>query len=415
VTPAPPLSEEERARGRRLAVASNVLWMTFWNAFAEQLPTLALVSLGASPTLIGVQSGLRLGLASIQLPALRLVSWYPKRSLLISGHLVAQAASFPLVFFAQLAALGPDLGVAVVFASLAFTALGLDIGDLVWFPMLRAYVDPERAGRFFGGLRSTWHAALIVFFLAGHAWLARHENGFGVLFGIAWVLGLLRIFLVWRLPERDERGGERLRARRALALVRDDLRLRRYVIGVVSGYAVRYAALPFVLVMLRRGLGFSNAGAVETTIAYYCGGLASLYLWGAITDRIGPYAVFRTVALGLGALYLGLAFLEPMGAATEWIAIGFFFAHALLMAGYGVADTRLLFELAPSESPTEVLVVTGVIEGVVCGLAPTLAGAALDPLLGRAVEPLAVYHGFFAVAGVLASLAFLPLRVFKRA
>ena len=413
--PAPPLSEEERARGRRLAIASNVPSMTFWTAFTGQLPTLALVSLGASETLIGVQSGLLMGLAGIQLPALRLISWFPKRSILITGQLVALTASLPLVFFAATTAAGGGAAVAAVFACLAFTAAGLTLSDLVWFPLLRGYVDPERVGRFFGTIRTTWHAAVIVFFLGAQLWLARHETGFGLLFGVAWALGALRIALIARLPERSERGGERLRARDALALVRHDRRLRRYMTGAIWGIAVRNATTPFVLVMLRRALGFSNSDAVATTVAVYLGGLVSLYLWGAIADRLGPYVVFRTSALGIGALYAGLALLEPAGAATQWIAIAFFFAHSVLASGHGVADTRLLFELAPAEAPAKVLVVTAVVEGTLCGLAPALAGAVLDPLLARAAEPLPVYHGFFAVSALLVSLSFLPLREFRRA
>lgn len=389
--------------------------MTFWIAFTGQLPTLALVSLGASETLIGVQSGLLMGLAGIQLPALRLISWFPKRSILIAGQLLALTASLPLLFFAGISALGPGAAVGVVFACLAFTSLGLTLSDLVWFPLLRAYVEPERVGRFFGTIRTTWHAAVIVFFLGAQLWLSRHESGFGLLFGVAWALGALRIALIARLPERSERGGERLRARDALALVRDDRRLRRYMIGVVWGIAVRNATLPFVLVMLRRALGFSNSDAVATTVALYLGGLASLYLWGSIADRLGPYVVFRTSVVGIGALYAGLACLEPMGAATQWIAIAFFFAHSVLASGHGVADTRLLFELAPAEAPAKVLVVTAVVEGTVCGLAPAIAGAVLDPLLARAADPLPVYHGFFAVAALLVSLSFLPLRSFRRA
>jgi MFS family permease len=389
--------------------------MTFWTAFTGQLPTLALVSLGASEALIGVQSGLLMGLAAIQLPALRLISWYPKRSLLIAGQSLALAASLPLVFFGGISALGPETAVAVVFACLVFTALGLDLSDLVWFPLLRGYIDPERTGRFFGVIRTTWHAAVIVFFLGAQLWLSRHENGFGLLFGVAWAMGALRIALIARLPERSERGGERrLRARDALALVRDDPRLRRYMTGAIWGIAVRTATLPFALVMLRRALGFSNSDAVATTVALYLGGLVSLYAWGMVADRLGPYVVFRTAALGIGALYLALAFIQPGGDATHWLAIAFFFAHSVLASGHGVADTRLLFELAPPEAPAKMLVVTAVVEGTVCGLAPAIAGAVLDPLLARAAEPLAVYHAFFAVAAVLVSLSFLPLRVFAR-
>jgi predicted MFS family arabinose efflux permease len=388
--------------------------MTFWTAFAEQLPTLALVSLGASETLIGVQSGLRLGLASIQLPGLRLISWFPKRQILMAGNVLALWASVPLLFFDVLVGVPHGwLPLAIVFGALAFTALGLDLGDLVWFPLLRAYVEPDRIGRYFGVMRTSWHAAVIVFLVGGHWWLTRHENGFALLFRIAWALGLLRLALVWRLPERSELGGERLRARDALALVRHDPRVRSYTIGICWHYGVRTAALPFALVMLRRALGFSNSAAIETTIAIYVGGIASLYLWGAVIDRLGPYVGFRSAALGMAGLYLGLAFIQPMGAATSLFAIGFFFAHSLLAQGFAVADTRLLFELAPPEAPSKILVVTAVIEGVCCGVSPAIAGAVLDPLLARASEPLPVYHGFFAAAALLMSLSFVPMRRFR--
>jgi predicted MFS family arabinose efflux permease len=388
--------------------------MTFWVAFTGQLPTLALVSLGASETLIGLQSGLQLAFQGLQLPALRLVSWFPKRRLLITGQLIAQVSSLPLLFFAAIAALDHGTAQAIVFASLVGTVIGLDLSDLVWFPLLRAYVQPERIGRFFGTIRTTWHAALILFFVGGQVWLARNDNGFGPLFGVAWLCGALRIALIARLPERSERTGERIRAREALALVRTDGKLQRYLIGICWGYGVRYASLPFAIVMLRRGLGFSNADVVVATIAQFVGGLVSLYAWGALVDRLGAYVVFRFASLGLAALYLGLAQLEGASGATHFAAIAFFFLQNVLAAGYGVADTRVLFELTPPEAPARTLVVVGVITGVSCGLAPVLAGIALDPLLARAAAPLPVYHGFFAVAALLQAASFLPLRVFRR-
>ena len=87
--PAPPLSESERARGRQLAIGGNAVGVPFSVAFTEQLPTLALVALGASETLIGLQGGLARGLFVLQLPGLRLVSWFSKRALLLTGHCIA--------------------------------------------------------------------------------------------------------------------------------------------------------------------------------------------------------------------------------------------------------------------------------------------------------------------------------------
>ena len=412
--PAPPLSDSERARGRGLAIAGNACGMPFTIAFTEQLPTLVLVFLGASEALIGLQSGLARGLFVLQLPGLRLVSWFSKRSLLLAGHGLALVASAPLIFFASLSTLERGLALGIVLTSLCFTALGASLTELVWFPLLRGYVEPDRIGRFFGAIRTTWHLSVIAFFLGGRAWLAQHPAGFGALFGVAWLLGLMRVPLIANLPERSERSATRTRARDALALVRSNLRLRRYLLGTTAFAALRVSVLPFTLVLLRRELGFSDANVVLTTIALYLGGLVSLYLWGAMIDRIGAYVVFRTASLGSAALYVGLAFLDEAGALTLPCAIGFFFVQAVLSAGFGLADTRVLFELTPPEAPAPTIVLSSVAVGVGCGLAPLLAGFVLDALLAHAREPLAVYRGYFLVVAGLQALTFLPLRVFRR-
>jgi MFS family permease len=342
------------------------------------------------------------------------VSWFSKRSLLLTGHGLALIASAPLLGFAALQALDPHLGIGLVFGCLFFTALGISLTELVWFPLLRAYVEPDRIGRFFGAIRTTWHLTVIAFFLGGRAWLAQNPAGFGALFGVAWLLGVVRTPLIAGLPERSERSATRIRARDALALVRRDPNLRRYLLGTTAFAALRVSVLPFVLVLLRRELGFSNASVVLTTIALYLGGLVSLYVWGALIDRLGAYVVFRTASLASAALYVGLAFLDAAGAATLPFAIAFFFAQSVLAAGFGVADTRVLFELTPPESPAPTIVLSSVAVGVACGLAPLLAGVALDALLTRAEEPLAVYRGYFLVAAGLQALTFLPLRVFRR-
>ena len=412
--PAPPLLDAERARGRRLAIGGNAVGVPFSVAFTEQLPTLALVALGASETLIGLQGGLARGLFVLQLPGLRLVSWFSKRALLLTGHCIALAASLPLVGFAALQELETPLALALAFASLFLTAIGVSLCELVWFPLLRGYVEPERIGRFFGAIRTTWHLMLIAFFAGGQLWLGAHPAGFGALFGVAWLLGLARLPLIAGLPERSERTAQRIRARDALALVRREPRLRRYLMGTSAYAGVRASVLPFTLVMLRRELGFTDATVVLTTISLYLGGLVSLYLWGALIDRLGAYVVFRGAALGTAALYVGLAFLAAAGSAALPFAIAFFFAQAVLAAGFGVADTRVLFELTPPESPAPTIVLSSVAVGVVCGLAPLAAGITLDALLGRAADPLAVYRGFFLVAAALQLLTFLPLRIFRR-
>jgi hypothetical protein len=92
----------------------------------------------------------------------------------------------------------------------------------------------------------------------------------------------------------------------------------------------------------------------------------------------------------------------------------FFFAHAVLAAGFGVADTHVLFSLTPSEAPSRALVLGAVAAGAAAGLAPALAGVLLDRALDGTADALGVYRVFFVVAALLQAGAFLPLRRFAR-
>ncbi len=407
-----PLDEPQRARGRRLAIASHPFGMTFQMVFTEPLPTLALLALGASETLVGLQMALARVFLVLQLPALRLVARLPKRSILVSAHVFAMAGALPLLAFRSLAESADDGARAVAVAAFALVAIGISVSNTVWFPLLRAYVEPERIGRFFGTLRTGWHLTLILYFLASQAWLARHPGDFAPLFGIAWALGLARIAFIARLPERSERTGERIRMREALALARRP-DMRRYLMGVAWGQGVRVATLPFVITLLRREVGFSEAEVVWTTVATFSGGLASLYLWGRVVDRTGAEPVFRWTAVGMGLLVVALVGVSGRDTATLVAVVAFFFVHTALASGFGVADTHVLFGLTPSHAPSRALVLASVCVGSAAGLAPALAGALLDASLAGAADPLDVYRVFFVAAGLLQALAFVPLRRFR--
>jgi hypothetical protein len=404
---APPLSEGQRARGRRLAIASHPAGNAFRMVFTQHLPTLALVALGASELLVGVQSAFVYLFIALQLPTLRLVGWASKRRILVASHVVAVGAALPLVFWDALAGLPGEAAVALAMASFACVAVAVCVGETVWFPLLRAYVEPARIGAFFGVLRTGWHLALIAFYLLSQWWLARHPGSFGPLFALGFGLGVLRIFLIVRMPERDERTGERIRAREALALLRHPP-LRAYLSTVAWGHAVRVAGIPFVIVMLRRVDGLSAGDVLYTTVAHFTGGLVSLIAWGRAVDRFGAVPVLRTCAVGQALLFASLAVVDG---ATLPLAVGWFFALSVLASGFGVADTHVMFGLTPPESPTRTLVLGAVVVGVASGLAPVVAGAVLDVALGGTPGTgREVYRAFFAVLGALALGTLWPLR-----
>lgn len=386
--------------------------MTHRNAFTDQLPTLALVGLGASETWIGLQRAFEPLSQLLQLPTLRLVRRFRMRSILVAGQAIAVVAGLPLVAYAALASAGGAAALAIALASLWITAVGIVISQTVWFPLLRGYVEPGRIGAFFGVLRTGWHLTLIAYFLGAQRWLAAHPGGFGLLFGVATAAGVLRMALILRLPEARAPGGERIRARDAIALLRSSRRLRRYLAGMILCGAPRRAALPFAVVMMRRSMGLSDADVILTTVASFAGGFASLYAWGRAVDRFGPAPVFQGTALLSAAMLVGLAFVGPNASLAAMVA--FFFVFAALASGFGVADTHVLFGLSPDREATPTLVIADVTTSLAYGLAPFLIGLALDLAIGAGVVATDAYRVLFAGAALVMALSPLPLRGFRR-
>ena len=409
------LTEADRARGRRLAMLSHPAGNAFAMALSEHLPTLALLALDASESVVGAQSAIRTGANLLQLPTLRRVARIPKRTILTRGHLLALGGMLPLLAFTPLreaAEAGDPRPAWIALAALAVASAGISISSTVWFPMLRAYVDPARIGRFFGLLRSGWHSTLILFYLGAAFWLSRSHGDFAPLFGVVFALGMLRLLLISRMPEQSELTGEGIRVREAFQLIRESPRLRRLLMTVSSGQALRASVLPFALVLLRREVGFSEAQLLAATIANFAGGLVSLYFWGRVIDRRGAAIVFRGTSIGMAFLILSLIAISSGDDGAFLGAMLFFFFYAILAAGFGMADTHVLFKLTPVESPARILVAAAVSVGVVAAIAPLVVGFSLELGLAATSDRRLVYHVFFAIAAMIQAVNWWPTRGF---
>lgn len=413
-TAVPPLDDATRARGRRLAVTSHSAGMTFWTAYTDHLPTLLLAFLGASEFQIGLQASFLPGLQLLQLPTLRKVARIRKRTILLAGQYAAVLGGLPLLFLSPLQNFEASTVRIIALLSFAVVAAGLNIGNTVWFPMLRSYVDSDRIGHFFGIIRSVWHFALILYFVTAQWWLGQHPGDFAPLFAGAWFFGVVRIPLIAQMPERSERTEGKIRVREAFARVREDKRLQRYLAGVSLCAAIRTSTVPFAIVMMTREIGFSSGDILYTTLAYYAGAFVSLYLWGRVTDRIGSAPVFRLTSLGMAALMLLLVTIDSNDTQSLALMLLFFFGFSALSAGFGVADTQVLFQLTPVDAPARTLVISGVITNGFRALAPVVVGIVLEVALSHVESRISVYHAFFATMAVLQAVAFLPLRGFTR-
>ena len=170
--------------------------------------------------------------------------------------------------------------------------------------------------------------------------------------------------------------------------------------------------MPFAIVVMRRVIGMSDAQVLVATVASFVGGLLALYAAGRLADRVGSAPVFRWSGLGLAALSLGFCFLEEPGEGSVALAGALFCGVAALAAAFGVADTNVLFTLAPAANPAPVLTAATSAAALSFAAAPLVAGAALEAALARGVDELLAYRVLFVVAAAAFAVSWIPLRGF---
>ena len=154
--------------------------------------------------------------------------------------------------------------------------------------------------------------------------------------------------------------------------------------------------------------------ALYESAAMFSGGLVSLYLWGRVVDRIGPARVFVATSLGSALLLLSLLAVNGPGPHLVGWMMAYFFVRSVLSSGFGVADTRVLFELSPPEAPARTLVMASVVINLGRAVGPVAVGLGVERWLSQGSDPIGVYHTVFGIAALLSAVAVLPLRRFGR-
>ena len=281
---APPAT---RARGRRLAVASHPAGMTFRTVFTEWVPTLAIVGLGGSPAMVGLQSAFDpLGhFLQLGCPAPSVGRWSKRRILARRpGARGRRGAPAPRLRPAPArgrrrsrSASRSRASPPPRSASPSPTPSG--------FRCCAPTSSPGAVGRFFGTIRSGL-APDAHRLLPRRARLARAPPGLArpaLRGGSRGGRRAPRAGLAHARAERAHRASRSACAMRSRSCGTHP-RLRRYLLGVGAQGALWTATLPFVIVMMRRVIGMSDAQVIGATVAAYAGGLVSLYPWGRAVD-----------------------------------------------------------------------------------------------------------------------------------
>lgn len=297
----------------------------------------------------------------------------------------------------------------VVLRGLQNFAAGGDFGSV---PLMIEWSGPRRRGYASSWLMFTAMAgflvgAVLAFLLA--TGLGTHTMaawGWRIPFVIAGPLGLIGLYIRWRLEDSPEYQALKAAGEIAAAPLRESLRYRREILtglalgGLHSGAV--YTVLTFMPSYLTQTLGYGSTVGLVASIIGPAAILTPLPFVSTLSDRIGrrPVLIATTSALAVFAFpLLMLAGTSPAGGIAAQVVLGLLVG--LLVSTTLVAITEVFPVRVRSAGSSFAFTVSGAVLG---GTAPFTA-VLLVSLTGSHIAP-AGYLAFLAVLAILASFAF---------
>jgi HEAT repeat protein/MFS family permease len=386
------------------------LWLgasNFWMGVLSAIPTFAgLVQIFSS--YVVERRGERKRFTAWFSGASRIL-WLP---ILLIPFLLPRGAWFP-VFVALFL-------LSSVFLSVPVPAFTSWLSDLV---------PPDHRGLYFG--RRNMLAGITVMVVALPAgWFLDlavkyryfpERAGFGALFGMAVVFGMLSFGCLLRQAEppmrRMEAEGTQglrgmLRFYRAPFADRDFLRLMRFS----TFFAIaQFIAAPFYTVYALEVLKLNYMWLQILGAASSLSSLLSMPLWGYLSDKFGNKPLLAISVFGTALLPVSWAFTSPNRmTASILIILTINLAGGVFWAGVGLTGFNLLIGTTPDERKSVYVAAMSAVTGLAGGIAPILGGVIMTALpktdavlLGVAMNS---YHILFAFNTLLRFAALLTLR-----
>ena len=400
-------SAERRASLRRLALYNFTNGLSFAGV-GETVMVLVAVRLGCPDAVSAVFGGTLFyaGFAAMPLGRLAAARWGAARA---GGAFWALRNFFALLVPA--AALWGAERPGLVSATVLLGAAGFyacrSAGVVLYGPLVGESAGPEERAGALGRLGALFNAGFTLGFPAVLLALRGGES-IGRLTAIVAAgaaLGVWSASLLFRAHETTAlREGARKPIRADLRALLANRVYRRLVAGASCTNLLYALVGPASVVVLKRGYGASDLGAMACSGALYVMGGFSSWANGAIARRIGPrlelVAAYGLLLASAAAWTLLPAAAAPAALAVAWIAV-----FSVLGIAKAMNETATLHYAVSSVEP-RLVVSASLVLYLATGLLAGVAGLALTVLLmGRAAaggataapgpEALAAYRGYF--------------------
>lgn len=388
------------------------------------------LSFGASTGFIGLLAAIPLLAQLAQFPAVALIEKVRRRRLIcISATVLSRLMLLPLVLVPLIR--NPEVARTLLLAAFAMlTPLGA-IGGCAWTSWTCDLVPRHRLGTIFARRQLLANIAGIGAGLLGGTiidqWArlvpGHRVSGYVGVFTLAVAAAMASTWYLSRMPDMPMPPRTGTNLRQLLAKPFADLNFRRLMIFLGSWNLAVNLALPFFTVYIVKDLHCQITTAVALGIVSQLANIASLPLWGRISDQSSN----KTVISFCAPLFLCCLF--------GWVLVGQPAPHALLMpllvllqvvlgvatAGLDLAGGNIALKLAPRGEATSYLGANGVVKSLCAGIAPIAGGFLADRMSGMScslvlrwsgapngeigVLQVQQWHLFFLAAGILGAFA----------
>jgi MFS family permease len=352
-------------------------------------------SLQATPTSLGIITGMVSLLVILQIPAARHIARFGYKRFVYGGwgSRVAFIGVMALVPLTASFINAPSRLALMLMLLFAFN-LARGISSAGWLPWISQLIPTPVRGRYLA-TESAWvnFASFLALLLT--AFCLGSEPApwqFAIMFSFSAAMGAISLKFLKRIPDvpvpEEERRAEAPVPWRKMASYPPFRRLLWFNIG----WALAVGGVnTFVLAYLKAATPFTERGILLANSTWFIGGLASLWVLGLHLDRFGSKPILRFALLSWLGVALGWAALAGKLAAADYpVVIGLQILMGMMNALVGMANTRLAMAVVPTMGRSHFFALYSVVGSVALGVAPVLWGVAIDALGGWS----ATWRGF---------------------
>jgi len=331
----------------------------------------------------------------------------------------ALAGRLMVPFYGLLPLLLPwDQALRAFLAFYLISAVAQSMSGNAWMAWIGEMVPTPVRGRFLarrsrillvvGASLAFAGGALVDRFQAGGEGFARPERLpelMAVLFGLATLLGVIGLAILWRQPE-DPKTPESESARELLSLPFRDPNFRRLLFFNVWWMLAIGVGAPFWQPYMITGFHMSLVTVQIYGIISTVSALATVGLWGRFVDRFGNRLAMAAAIVAGGINPIAWLVASPD---SMWIVYLEAASSGSMWAGAGLVGTNFVLAIAPSERKQIYAGVLGAVSGMAMMATMITSGAALPGPLDWGAVHLDPEKVLFALSALLRWTALVPL------